>query len=113
MRADDENYGQRRFRLGAVELGVVVVGLSLCGWLITQWGTSITQSQGNTTKQVAALTTQVAVMNDQMATLTSQLVNVPENTKAIARLEAQYLDLERRMEVLENQRGVRVKGWTH
>jgi hypothetical protein len=101
--AGEDIYGRKRFKLGAVELAAVVSGLGFCGWMITQWGQSITRSQGDTTKQVAALTTQMAVMNDQIGTLTTQLVNVPENTKSIARLDAQYAALELRVEKIEAQ----------
>src|SRR5690348_7796863 len=100
MRNEDQ-FGRRRFKLGIVELGVIALGLTVCGWLITQQYQTITKTQADTTVQVSALTTQIAVLNEQIKTLTDQLANVPANTRAIAQLQAQYAEHERRIEALE------------
>lgn len=104
VNGNEDQFGRKRFKLGVVELGVVALGLGVCGWLISHQYSVITDTQATQTTQVSALVTQVAVMNEQLKTLTLQLADVPANTKAIATLQAQELELDRRVRALEHER---------
>lgn len=103
MSGNEDGYGRRRFKLGVVELTAIIAGLGLCVWLLSQQYNAFTKRQADMTTQVSALVTQVAVMNEQLKTLTLQLADVPANTKAVAALQAEYADHERRLEALEHK----------
>lgn len=112
---DDD--GVRRFRLGAVEFVALVLAITVGWWLVSQLVSSLYASQmkanADTAAAINGLKTQVAVMNDQITTLTTQLANVPALTSQLAQVRAEVDDHERRIERLESQHGVQVKGWTH
>lgn len=99
----EDAFGRRRYKLGVVEVGIIALGLGVCGWLISAQYRSMLKAQTDMTAQMSVLVTQVAVLNEQIKTLTNQLAGVPANTRAIAKLQAQYAELERRMEVLERK----------
>jgi hypothetical protein len=103
MAGNEDRFGRRRYKLGFVEVGIIAVGLAVCGWLISQQYQTITKTQSDTTVQVSALVTQIAVLNEQMKTLTDQLAGVPANTRAIAQLQAEYAEHERRIEAIERK----------
>ena len=100
----EDEFGRRRYKLGVVEVGIVALGLGVCGWLISAQYQAMTKTQSDMTTQMSALVTQVAVLNEQVKTLTNQLAGVPANTRAIAQLQAEYAEHERRIEALERQR---------
>lgn len=109
--------GVHRVRLGVVEFATVVLAITLGWWLIWQLVSSSVQTfvnnQHDANAHIAALTTQVTVLNDQVSTLTGQLANVPALSAQLAQVKTEVDDHERRLERIENERGVRVKGWTH
>lgn len=114
-KTDDD--GVRRVRLGVVEFAAVVLAITVGWWLVSQLVSSQVQTfidnQKDANSHIAALTTQVTVLNDQVSTLTGQLANVPALTSQLAQVKAEVDDHERRLERIENEHGVRVKGWTH
>lgn len=113
MNIKQDSYGARRFKLGIVEFGIVSVAIATGLWLLSQQYQGMIKTQQEQTKSITALTTQIAVMSDQITTLTAQLANVPALTVQLAQMKAEVDEHERRIERLENQRGVQVKAWTH
>lgn len=109
--------GVRRVRLGFVEFAAVVVAITLGWWLVSQLVSAQYDAQmkanTDTATAIVGLRTQVAVMSDQIATLTTQLADIPSLARTQAQILAEQADHERRIERLENDHGVRVKGWTH
>ena len=109
--------GVRRVRLGFVEFAAVVVAITLGWWLVSQLVSQQYDAQmkanADTATAINGLRTQVAVMNDQIAMLTTQLANVPALARTQAQIQAELADHERRLGRLEEDHGVRVKGWTH
>jgi uncharacterized membrane protein len=114
---NEDSDGVRRVRLGFVEFAAVVVAITLGWWMVSQLVSAQYQAQmkanSDTASAINGLKTQVAVMNDQISTLTTQLANVPALTSQLAQVRAEVDDHERRIERIENERGTRVKGWTH
>ena len=110
-KADED--GVRRVRLGVVEFAAVVLAITVGWWLIWQLVSSQVQAfvdnQKEANTHITALTTQVTVLNDQVSTLTTQLANVPALTGQLAQIRAEVDDHERRIQRLEDQRGVKVK----
>lgn len=115
--SNQEQDGVRRFRLGAVEVSVIVLAITIGWWLVWQLVSAQYSAQmkanSDTATAINGLRTQVAVMNDQISTLTTQLANVPALERTQAQIQAEVADHERRIEHLESDHGVRVKGWTH
>lgn len=118
MTAQSENRdGSRRFRLGAVEVSVIVLAITIGWWLVWQLVSAQYSAQmkanSDTANAIVGMRTQIAVMSDQIATLTTQLADIPTLSRTQAQIQAEQADHERRIERLENDHGARVKGWTH
>src|SRR6185437_8989846 len=109
--------GVRRVRLGFVEFAAVVVAITLGWWLVSQLVSQQYEAQmksnADTAIAIVGLRTQEAVMSDQIATLTTELADIPALSRTQAQIQAELSDHERRLEKLEDDHGVRVKGWTH
>lgn len=94
--------GTRRFRLGAVELGILAAGVALTGWLLAHQYQTITQTQAETSQKMGELVTQVAVLNGQMQQLSTQLADVPALTRQVAQMQVEQQEHERRISKLED-----------
>lgn len=94
--------GSRRFRLGAVEIAVIVAVVAIAGWALHQQYESIIESQNHGAAQVADLVTKVAVLQGQVATLSQQLSDVPALTRQVAELQVHSQEQDRRLSRLED-----------
>lgn len=101
MTGNQSSYGERRFKLGVVELGVISAALAVGGWVLSHQYRGMINTQQEQTKSITALTTQIAVLTNQVSILTTNLANVPALQRQVAILQAEQTDHERRIEQLE------------